>query len=142
MHGVKLSQCFHKAHSGLLIPPPQGKCHGECRHPSLRGVGRCNAATALWISPNWVSGARGLFQARWLCLHQLLHCHWIGFSCQSCLSPLFKKMGQGTASEGGVGSCCGFTFLPETQRLGQCLSQSRGTPTQDRHSSVPMAEDG
>lgn len=36
------------------------------------------------------------------------------------ISYLKKNMSQGTFSEGGV--CCGFTFLHETQRLGQCLS--------------------
>lgn len=49
-------------------------------------------------------------------------------------------MSQGTVSECGL--CGGFTLLPKTQRLGQCLWQSTGTQIQDGHSPVPMAEDG
>lgn len=49
-------------------------------------------------------------------------------------------MSQGRVSECGL--CCGFTFLPETPRLGQCLWQSTGTQIQDGHSPAPMAEDG
>lgn len=98
------------------------------------GVRRCNTTTTLSISLYWMLVANSLFQICWLWLpqlleKQLLQLHWIGLYCQSRLSLVFKKWvrKQSQRMEVRGGLYCGFTFLSETQRLGQCLSQSTET---------------
>lgn len=101
---------------------------------NVAGVRRCNATTTLSISLYWMLVANSLFQTCWLWLpqlleKQLLQSHWIGLYCQNCLSLVFKKWvrEQSQMMEVRGGLYCGFVFLSETQRLGQCLSQSTET---------------
>lgn len=85
----------------------------------------------LGVGGTWVI-SHGLFQARWLCLHQsFTSIEYNSLVKAVCLLLLRNESGNSLRGWGGLVL---FIFLPETQRSGQCLWQSTGAQIPHRHS--------